>query len=95
MEAAQDRRLQRAAPFRNICQHEQTLAAIDLLNSNTLEAQSGPPPAPILRVLKRESGSEVDLQEVILRSVDDIPSGFGKHSDVGREAIFESATKVA
>ncbi len=95
MEAAQDRRLQRAAPFRNICQHEQTLAAIDLLNSNALEAQSGPPPAPILRVLKRESGSEVDLQEVILRSVDDIPSGFGKHSDVRREAIFESATKVA
>jgi len=75
--------------------HASSFSVQTYLLENILEAQSGPPPAPILRMLKRESGSEIDLQEVVLGSVNDIPSGFGEHSDVGREAIFESATKVA
>jgi hypothetical protein len=40
------------------------------------------------------SAPEIDLQEVILRSVDDIPGGFREHPDMGSKAILESSTKV-
>jgi hypothetical protein len=55
----------------------------------------GKPTGVFTALLKRESGAEIDLQEVVLRSVDDIPSGLGEDSDVRSKAILESATKVA
>jgi hypothetical protein len=43
---------------------------------------------------KRESRAEIDLQEVVLGSVDDIPGGFGKHPNMGSKAILEPSAKV-
>jgi hypothetical protein len=45
--------------------------------------------------LKREPRAEIDLQEVVLGTVNDIPGGFGEHSEMGSKAILESPTKVA
>ena len=45
--------------------------------------------------LKREPRAEIDLQEVVLGTVNDIPCGFGEHSDMGSKAVLESPTKVA
>jgi len=45
--------------------------------------------------LKRESRAEIDLQEVVLGSVNDIPGGFGEHPNMGSKAILEPSAKVA
>jgi hypothetical protein len=45
--------------------------------------------------LESESGAEIDLQEVVLGSVDDIPGGFREHPDMGSKAILESSTITA
>ena len=44
--------------------------------------------------LKRESRAEIDLQEVVLGFVNDIPGGFGEHPDMRSKAILESSAKV-
>jgi hypothetical protein len=44
--------------------------------------------------LKRESRAEIDLQEVVLGSIDEIPGGFREHPDMGSKAILEPAAKV-
>jgi hypothetical protein len=44
--------------------------------------------------LKRESRAEIDLQEVVLGSVNDIPGGFGEHPNMGSKAILEPSAKV-
>ena len=44
--------------------------------------------------LKRESRAEIDLQEVVLGSVNDIPGGFGEHPNMGSKPILEPSTKV-
>jgi hypothetical protein len=45
--------------------------------------------------LKRESRAEIDLQEIVLGSVNDIPGGFGEYPNMGSKAILEPSTKVA
>ena len=49
-------------------------------------------PTPVRLSLKRESRAEIDLQEVVLGSVDDIPGGFREHPDMRSKAILESST---
>ena len=44
--------------------------------------------------LKRESRAEIDLQEVVLGPVNDIPGGFGEYPNMGSKAILEPSTKV-
>ena len=44
--------------------------------------------------LKRESRAEIDLQEVVLGPVNDIPSGFGEYPNMGSKAILEPSTKI-
>src|ERR1700730_2450259 len=44
--------------------------------------------------LKRESRAEIDLQEVVLGPVNDIPGGFGEHPNMGSKAILEPSAKV-
>jgi hypothetical protein len=61
---------------------------------DSLKMFSGDLTGCISHHLKRESRAEIDLQEVVLGPVNDIPGGFGEHPNMGSKSILEPSTKV-
>jgi hypothetical protein len=43
---------------------------------------------------KCKSHTPIDLKEIILGSIDDVPSGLAEDSDMRRETIFHSAAEI-